>query len=281
MFHRIALSTALLAISMTATLAQPTDTIWVPSDAINYDRKLNDDGIVICLNAASALVEMDRQIGQLIADSLLINVVFTELVSPFPAYAYDFRIPFASTDLYVQVTNHCNALMGVRLSPGQMPEWMTVSAPYYETRQVLATTDAALTGFDAIPPGHDIGSRLGGPGDIQLTAHLRSLSPETRPRRIPYPNNELLLQKLADASLSTVFIWEPVLYLASDGDPSSLGIQNIFAPPFAVPSVEFAVAFPIQDTYMRGLFDEAISTLRESGEIEAIVNTFSVPTFGE
>lgn len=277
MFHRIALSTAILLISMTAASAQPTDSIWVPSDAINYDRKLNDDGIVICLNAASSLAELDREIGQLIADSLLINVTFDELVSPFTPYNYDFRIPFASTDLFVQVTNRCNALMGVRLSPGQMPEWMTVSAPYYTTTQVFATTDPTLTSFDAFPPGHEVGSRLGGPGDTQLNAHLRSMAPDVRPRRIPYPHNEFLLEKLADESLKTVFIWEPALYLASEGDPSALGIQHIFQPPFAVPSVDFAVAFPVQDTYMRGLFDEALSILSESGEIDAVVSRYLVP----
>lgn len=277
MFHRIALTTAFLATSMTAALAQPTDSIWVPSDIINYDRKLNDDGIVICLNAASALVEMDRQIGQVIADSLLINATFKELVSPFNPYKFDFRMPFTSTDLFVQVTNECNALMGIRLSPGQMPEWMTVSAPYFQTRQIFATTDPALTSFDAIPAGHDVGSRLGGPGDTLLTAHLRSLSPDVRPRRIPYPDNEVLLNKLSEGSLSTIFIWEPALYLASDGDPSAFGVQHIFDPPFAVQPVEFAVAFPVQDTYLRGLFDEAISSLLSSSEIDEIVSTFSIP----
>ncbi len=36
------------------------DSIWVPSEAINLNRKLNDNEVVVCLNKASALVELDR-----------------------------------------------------------------------------------------------------------------------------------------------------------------------------------------------------------------------------
>ncbi|MCY1543277.1 hypothetical protein D9M68_790880 [compost metagenome] len=211
------------------------------------------------------------------AETLLLNVRFEELVSPFEPYKFDFRIPFSSVELYVQVTNKCQALMGVRLSPGQMPEWMTVSAPYYRSRSVLAVTDAGLADFAALLPGQDIGSRLGAPGDTQLTSYLRSLPQDTRPRRVPYPNNEVLLDKIATDALSVAFVWEPALYLASDGEPASIGIQHSFAPPFAAAPVEFGVAFPVQDTFMRGLFDEALASLIADGEIQAIVSGFSIP----
>src|SRR5690606_34582152 len=142
-------------------------------------------------------------------------------------------------DLFVTITNHCQAFMGMRLSPGRIPQWMTISSPYYVSRSVMATTDNAIADFSAIAADADTGRRLGSPGDSQFTTYLRALGDSGRPRRIPYPNNATLLDRLADGSVDVAYIWEPALNLAGDGDPATLGITATFVPPFSVPSVDF------------------------------------------
>lgn len=267
-------SSLLLAIPVQA---QPSSLPMVPPEFLDETRNVNDDEIIFCLNASSALVEMDRDIAQAIGDALLLNVRFYEVQTPFATDAYDFRIPLSERDLFVTITNHCQAFMGVRLSPGRIPQWMTISAPYYASRSVIVTADPAITGFADIAADADIGSRLGSPGDAQFTTYLRALGDSGRPRRIPYPNNATLLDRLADGSIDAAFIWEPALYLAGDGDPAALGITTTFPPPFSVPSVDFGVALLSQDTFMRGLIDEAITSVRADGTLAGIVDAYAIP----
>lgn len=277
MIRRILIATAAGLLSTAVALAQPSSVPWVPMDFLDLTRKLNDDDITVCLNKASALVELDRQVAQAIGDTLLLNVTFVELVSPVVPYKYDFRIPFPERGLYLEMTNKCQALMGLRLTAGGIPEWLTVSAPYYRSRSVFAVTDATQSDFAAFDIGQAIGSRLGAPGDTQLTAYLRSMGDTGRPKRVPYPSNEILLDKIADASVSAAFIWEPALFLASDGNPEQLGITHTFDAPFASPVVEFGIAFPVQDTFLRGLFDEALRALVADDELASIISGFPIP----
>lgn len=277
MLHRLAalLTSGLLLVAPAA--AQPSSLPMVSPEFLDQSRDINDDEILFCLNTTSALVEMDREIAQAIGDALLLNVRFHEVKSPFVIKPYDFRIPLSERDLFVTITNNCQAFMGVRLVPGQIPQWMTVSTPYYASRSVMATTDPAITGFADIAAGSDIGSRLGSPGDAQFSTYLRSLGESGRPRRIPYPSNDVLLERLAEGSVDTVFIWEPALYLAGNGDPASLGIAATFPPPFSVPAIEFGVALLSQDTFVRGLIDEAIVALRADGTLADIIDAHAIP----
>ena len=277
MIRRFVIAIAASVLSTAVAVAQPSSVPWVPTDMAEQRRSLNDDEITICLNKTSALVELDRQVAQAVGDTLLLNVKFVELSSHFPPYKYDFRLPFAERDLYVEVTNKCQALMGMRLSTGGIPAWLTVSAPYYRSRSVFAVADAAQADFAALEAGQAIGSRLGAPGDTQFTAYLRSMDANTRPQRVPYPNNEVLLDKVKTGSVSAAFLWEPALFLAADGNPENLGITSTFEAPFASPVVEFGIAFPVQDTFLRGLVDEALSVLIADGEIDAIISGFPIP----
>lgn len=271
--------TVLAAVAALPAQAQPGagDAIWVPPELLDETREVNDDEISFCLNTASVLVDLDRAVAQAIGDALLLDVTFHETKTPFKVAQFDFRIPLTERELFLAMNNDCDAFIGIRLSPGRTPDWMTISQPYYRSRVLFASTNEAYRSFADVPAGEKIGSRLGAPGDAVFTSYLRSLPQGQRPQRVPYPDNKTLLDRLQDGAVSTIFIWELAPYFASGGDVAAMGFKSSFEPPFAIQQLEFGVAFLRQDTYMRGLVDEAISALAADGTIAALAEEAGIP----
>lgn len=265
---------AVLALAATGfagpAFAQPQD-FALPPGILEQTRQLADNSIRFCINTASVLAPLDRAVAQAIADALLLDAEFYAVETPFAIVPYDFRIPFPARELYVIFNNHCDAFMGMRLSVGNMPEWMTISQPYFTTRAVVATADAAIDDWEALPDGASIASRMAAPGDVALTAYLRSLPEFGRPTRIPYPDYGLAIARLLDGSAAAAFVWEPALWFATDGAPEAGGVAHVFEPPFAVPPIAFGVAFFADDSFTRGLVDTALVALDQSGALAAVI----------
>ncbi len=160
--------------------------------------------------------------------------------------------------------------MGYRLVPNDLPQWLTVSRPYYQSQVAVFTADAADRAFADIAPGDGIGARMGGTGHRELRMYLDALPPERRPRQIPYPDNKLLLDRLADGTLQAVLIWELAPYFATGGALQRLHIAARFAPPFPTPPLQFSVAVLKQNAFIRTMIDEAISGLETTGALAAI-----------
>lgn len=265
-----AIAAGAVALAALPAAAQPAGVAPVPPEFLDETRRLEENRIVFCINAASVLADFDRAVAQAMTDALLLEAGFHDVETPFRTFPYDFRVRLAERDLFVEINNNCSALMGVRLVT-VMPDWMTVSRPYYSTRAVMVATDPAITGLGALPAGARIGSVLGSPGDNLLTRYLAALPEAQRPGRVPYPDYALALERLQDGSVQAAFIWEPALWYASDGDPAAMGIVSVFEPPFAVPPVAFGVALLVEDTFTRGLIDTAIAALEESGALDALI----------
>ncbi len=244
----------------------------ISPEFLDERRSLDDDSITFCLNPDSALMEFDRDIAQAIADVLLLDADFYELVSPVAPYRYDYRLPQSEAQLFLNITNNCDAIAGYRLTADSVPQWLTVSRPYLETRVAFVTTDENYRSFADLPAREEIGVRMGATGHRELRAHLRTLPAEQRPIQVPYPTNELLIERLRDGSLSTILVWELAPILASEGDPGGLGIKATFPPPFPIQPLLFGVAIPRQDTFLRGLVDDAIEELVSTGAVEDILS---------
>lgn len=262
-----AVATALHSVPLAAQAPQALE---IPSDFLDQTLRQGDNTLRFCINPASVLEPLDRAVAQAIADVLLLNAEFHEVASPFEIKPYDFRLQIGGREFFIAFHNNCEAFMGLRLAPGQIPDWLSISQPYFSARTVMASATPGIDGFDDIPPGEAIGSRLQASGDVNLISYLQSLSADARPRRIPYPDNGLLIERLLDGSVAAILIWEPALHFASGGDPASIGITAVFDPPHPVPPLDFGVAVMAQDTFTRGLIDQAITALRDDGTLDAL-----------
>lgn len=267
---------ATLATALAATFHAPPAAAQAPQgmeigpEFLDQTLRQGDNTLRFCINPASVLAPLDRAVAQRIADTQLLNAEFHEVAAPFAVKPYDYGLQVGGRAFFIEFHNNCDAFMGLRLAPGQFPEWLSISQPYFSARTVLASANEAIDSFADIPPGTAIGSRLGASGDVNLTSYLRSLPENARPRRFPYPDNGLLIERLLDGTLTAILIWEPALYLASDGDPEAMGFAAVFDLPAAVPPLDFGVAVMAQDTFTRGLIDQAITALEQDGTLDAL-----------
>jgi polar amino acid transport system substrate-binding protein len=258
-----------------AASAQPADMGPIPQEMLGERRTLAGNRVRICLNGESVLMEHDRAVGRAIAESLLLEPAFHEIRTPFNPRPYDFRIRLAPRDLFRELHNECDALMGVRFVPRGLPDWLTISRPYLHTRMVLAVPGAEAT-LDALAPGALIATRMAAPGDTALTQYLRNQDAETRASRRPYPHAGFVLDKLMAGEVDAAMIWEPALHMRLGGDPVASGVA-VGPAPVAVREVDFAVAFMAQDTFLRGMFDDAIAALGEDGTLAALAVESGIP----
>lgn len=266
------LAWGLLAASAVSVPAQQAP--WIPPELLDETRSLDDDQLKFCLNTDSAMVEFDRAVATAVAETLLLEPVFHELVYPSAPYKYDFRIPLTEAQLFVTITNWCDAFMGFRITPNSIPGWLTVSRPYLESRMMFVTTNESYRSFAEIPAGEKIGVRMGGTGHRELRAFLQAMPEGQRPSQVPYPNNDFLVQRLADGTLPVILVWEFAPYYASGGNIGSLGLKTTFEAPFPIPALQFSAAMLRQDTFVRGLIDDAIEELMSDGSLQQIVNQF-------
>lgn len=278
-----AIVAAFLIVPMVATATHAQDNAGVPAipdEYLDVERR-SGDRIVFCLNDNSAIAAFDRAVGQAIADSLLLEAEFIELVDIRPALPLDYRFTLSSNDLFVFLHNDCDAIMGYALPRiGAIPEWHTVTRPYYEPGFVLAVTNPDYRRLADIPAGAAIGSRVGTHADSRWRSFTRSNS--TWEREV-FSLNDGLLGALQAGTITGAIIWEPALHLAANVDQGMVGapadaIQYVTAAlPFELEPVQMAIMMRTDSDFLRNLVDLAIEDLVASGVIADLLIEYGLP----
>jgi len=262
--------------AVTPVLAQDRNEPGIPLEVLEGRLRVGGDKIRFCLNSASTLLAFDRAVAAELAASLLLEADFYELQSPGRTVPYDFRLHLSRPELYVEMTNNCDALVGFVASPAGFPDWLTITRPYYTSRFVLAATGQDLADLSDLPGGASIGTRLGSSGDIALVSYRGLLASETGWSRRPYADNGTLVEALLNGSAEAIYIWEPALYRALDGDPASKDISQL-AHPFSSPEIALSIAVWRDDTYLRDLLDQAIEAAMSAGLIDKLRQMQGLP----
>jgi polar amino acid transport system substrate-binding protein len=265
---------ALFSASSTAHAQQVFGLPWVAPELLDESRTLAEDSLTFCVNPDSPMADFDRAVAQSIAEVQLLDMTIHDVVNPTAPYKYDYRIPLTETELFVTITNNCDAFLGYRLVASSVPDWGTVSRPYFESKVVFVSKNPAYRSFGDLPAGHKIGVRLASTGHRELRTYLQSLPKDQQPTQVPYPNNDFLLQRFADGTLDTIMVWEFAPLYATGGEPVSLGIATTFEAPFPIPSLQFGAVMLKKDTFVRGLIDDAIDELTTSGELKALAEQY-------
>lgn len=252
-------------------LAQQPD---VPSEFLDPRRRMQGDNIVFCIDSSSVTAGFDRAAAAEIASALLLEATFFEV-----DYS-DVGIEGAEGFFYllfIDLTNNCDAFMGLNLAVSGYPDWLTVSRPYAKVPYVLAVMNESYDSLTDIPRDNAIGSQLASTGDVQFITYLQTLSADNRWRRLPYADSELMIQRLLDGTLAGALIWAPVLSrIADGGNPAASGIHIISAEPLKNLDVDLGIVLLSQNAFLRTQLDEAIVALTEDGVIERLLEEHNI-----
>ena len=232
-------------------------------------RSRGGDKIALCFNGAAMMAPFESALAHEIAARLLLTPAVIDIKTWHPTQPFDYRLPLAFEEIFIELAERCDGIMGFPLTTGY-PAWLMVTRPYLSTRTVLAVTSPDYHKLADIPVNRPIGTRMLGGVDNQLILYLQSLPEKSRWARAPYINNKMLLDRLLDRTVAGAFVWEPALYRATNGAPEAAGI-HVIPPPFDLLETEFGVGMRSVDSYLSTTVGQAIDLLRADGTIEALL----------
>lgn len=239
-------------------------------------RRHSGDRIRYCLNMSSALAEFDREVGRQVAGALFLESEFFEVKVPSTPYPLDYRIDITDDDLFIFMNKRCDAFLGFSISPDDTPEWVTPTRPYHSTRFRLAFAKTGAKSLADLPPASPVGAVMGSSADAAYRIWLSNAG-SLPLRRLPYPDNQLLIERLRDGSLAAALLWEPAVYLATGGKPEAAGLFLFGDIPFPVGSVDLGIAVRPNEAFLRTQLDSAIESLVKDGTIEKLKAKFGLP----
>lgn len=247
----------------------------VPQEFLTNKRLSTGDRVRYCLNMSSALVEFDRDVGREIAGALFLEPEFFEVRTPTDPYPLDYRMDVTEEDLFIFMNKRCDAFLGFAISPDDTPDWLQPTRPYHSTTFRIVTTRKDVRNLKDLPAASPVGTWMGSGPDSAFRVFVSSSSAVLR--RLPYPHNRFLIERLRDGTLQAAMIWEPALYVGGQGGPQKLGLAVINDFPFAVAGVDFGIAVRSNESYLRSQLDLAIESLTKDGTLERLRVRFGLP----
>lgn len=262
----------LLIIAVPSLASAQSDLPPVPPEFYDGWRRVGSNEITYCIDLSSPTLEFNRQAGAAIADALLLGHAYFEIDPTYPIDAQGYL-----EDLFVWLTDDCDAFMGVSLGSTTLPGWMTITRPYASFRYVLVAADENIATLRDVPLDALIGSQMVSAGDRALIAFLQARPEADRWRRIPYADNALMLERLKDGTLGAMLMWEPTLFDLTDGDPAAAGVHIIDPAPFQDTWVAVGMVLRQQEAFVREQIDAAIEALVDDGTFAALLEQTGVP----
>ena len=258
--------------------AQPVPIEDIPPEILRHRLRVAGDSIRFCVHSEALIADFDRAIAAELGSILLLDVDYYEIIPPARVPSLDYRMPLSNAELFVFLTDNCDAFLGFTLAAGGYPDWMTFTRGYLRTRFVLAATDQGFNRMGDLPRDQPIGTRSLSQADIHFASFLRSLPEQARWRRFPYPDNAVLVERLLDGTIIAALVWEPALYAATGGNPGNYGVSVISLEPMAEPIyLEFGVALREREAFLRTIFDQGIVALIEEGVVEELLDKHDLP----
>src|SRR4051794_25813185 len=116
----------------------------ISSEFLTRETLLDGDAIRFCVYDGSATGAYDRKVAQLLGDALFLEVEFFDVEPPIVVPGLD-TIPISLEDLFIFLTNECDAFMGMELAPEVYPVWMNLTRPYLTAPYVALVRDGEYT----------------------------------------------------------------------------------------------------------------------------------------
>src|SRR5690606_38492172 len=162
----VAVCAVLSMATASAQVAPPSDGAApdVPREYIERYRRIAGDLLRFCIYPDGVTADLDLAVANAIGQALLVEVEIYDVhpIIDIPGLS---TIPISEDDLFVYLTNHCDAFLGFTLGAGVYDPWVTISRPYVQTRFVAVTMEDGPDRLSDIPPGGIVGTTMLTEGD--------------------------------------------------------------------------------------------------------------------
>lgn len=246
----------------------------LPRELLNPVRSLLGDSIRFCYYPFSPTAKIDKEIAGAIAESLLLDVSFVEASTAIEMENLDI-IPIGEADLYLFLSNDCDAFLGFTIASDVYPDWLVLSEGYLGTRFVGVALNETYDTVNELPGSAKIGSLMMTEADIQLGRVNRSKNEESRWKILPYTRTDLLVDRLIDGTVDVAVGWEPTLLQLLDNENVDYFILSLEG--LNVPSRKTGIAMLEAESFLLNEVDSAISALIANGDIKDILQAAVFP----
>lgn len=263
---------AFFTVAMVLSQGLAAQTPSVAPELLNRTLPRTDSEIRFCIGETAYQRPLEEDLAQAIAGTLLLGAdihYYPPLNSPSP---YDYVIGPTLDEMFVLLTNECDAFMGMNLV-GDLADWLIFSRPLYTTHfSLVAPASSPLEALADMDADKAIGTRVSSVGDLRLGTYLRHQPTGSKPRRFPYNDNETLFTHLGDGEIDAALIWAPALIGLSQDRPEAASLHALDTGAFDPPEITFGIVYRSESVYLRAMIDEAIAQLQEDGTIQSILD---------
>lgn len=240
---------------------------YIPAEFLNRRRRLQGNEITFCVYEDSATYAFDRAVAEEAAHMLLLEPrVFDVQPPPFRTGDSD-----VLEEMFVLLSDHCDAIVGLALLADTYPDWIVFSRPYYYTPYVLVVADPEYDRLLDIPRDKAIGSQMLTHADWEFISFLSSLPKEQRWQRIPYLNDTVMVERLLDGTLAAALMWAPAYQREVAALPDGHEVRVVPASPLRNMERPVGMAMLSADTFLRVMLDDAIVAMVEDGIMDELL----------
>lgn len=227
-----------------------------------------------CIVTNSPLRDLDRAIADAIGSTLLIRVETFDL---------DLSIVQNSSErervLFINLTDNCELMMGANLAWRPLPDWLTISRPYYNAPYVLAVREGTYDSLGEIPVRSAVGSSLLSVVDQQFSTYLESLQPERRWYRLPYDDIPTMLADIRAGTIEGGLL--PAPFAGSSTSSALDGLDLVSIAPLKDDPMQLGALLLVRHAFLRTAVDQAIDALQQDGTIDRIIAEHGLPPQSE
>lgn len=236
----------------------------------NIGRQLDESHLRYCVDRRDPDWELAIEIAETIAAGLLLE--------PQQYVVESGMVREDITKIYQILLEHCDVYMGFKLIPEGLPDWVTVTRPYYEARYVFVTDDPDIEALGDLAPSRPIAATLATSAHLQLLAYVMAKAPEDRWPVFPMGTSDLAVESLLNDTVDVAVIWGPSFWALARENPEIAELRVI--DPRPLPPITLGVGGLLlsDQTYLRVAIDEAIAALTTDGTIAAVLENYDFAT---
>ena len=248
--------------------AAAAQTPYVP-DEWRYGRHSAESTLSYCIDKRDPDWPVASDIAAAIAGALLLQ--------PKPFTIEDNTVGDDIEVLYHTLLDSCDLYLGFKLIPDTLPDWLTVTRPYYRTSYLLVAAPHTIAALADLPRDEAIASTLGTAADLRLVQYLASLGASERWPRYPMSSDEAALRAVLQHEAAAAQVWAPSFWALRRADPAFRALAPIAPKPLPVTSIEVGAALLAKESYLRSAVDQAIASLLADGSLAAILKRHDFP----